>query len=407
MTQSAAHPRLSHAANRLDGARAVAAAAALVAVMYMGSTLLTPLYPLYRKSYGLDVIALTLLYSVYVIGNLTALLLLGRLSDQVGRRPVALGAMALAAASMLGFLFAASPAWLFAARIGSGLAIGLAAGTAAAWIAELIGGKSREEAATLATAANFFGIAAGPVVAGVLAQYAPSPERLPFVAYLVFLAACAAAVAMARETVERPARRLSLKPRLGVPADIRVAFISPAVSIFGAMALVGFYAALMPTLLIEALRETNIAVGGAIVAIMFLAAAAAIFATRRVAARAAMLRGLGLMAPSVALLVAAQAARSMPLVLGGAVLSGLAAALGYRGSLQVVNGLAPADRRAEVVSTYFLAGFAGNALPVIGVGLITAAAGSLAADAAFAALIAAFALAALGLELKRGAKRAG
>jgi hypothetical protein len=44
--------------------------------------------------------------------------------------------------------------------------------------------------------------------------------------------------------------------------------------------------------------------------------------------------------------------------------------LGYRGSLEAATVIAPADRRAEVVSAYFVCGFTGNAVPVIGVGVI-------------------------------------
>ena len=400
MSRSATHPGATDADARLQGSGAIAAAGALIAVMFMGSTLLTPLYALYRRDYGLSIIAITLLYAVYVVGNLVAVLFLGRLSDQLGRRKVALGAMALAAISALGFLLASGPAWLFGARIVSGLSVGLAAGAGAAWIAELIGGKDRAPAATVATAANFFGIVAGPILAGVLAQYAPWPTRLSFVAYLALLIAVAIAVSQARETVDAEGGELELTPRLGVPKGKRVVFIPPAVSVFGAMALVGFYAALIPSV-VEALGQTNLAVGGAIASLMFLAGAVTILATRKASSRMAMLWGLGLMAPSVALLAGAQAVRSMPLTLAGAVLSGIAAAVGYRGSLQVVNELAPADQRAEVVSSYYVAAFAGNALPVIGVGVITAkASASIAADV-FAVVIAAFAIAALVLELLR------
>jgi len=404
MGRTATHPGRNHAEARLAGPGALAAAGALIGVMFMGSTLLTPLYPLYRRDYGLSIIAITLLYSVYVVGNLVAVLFLGRLSDQVGRRKVALGAMALAALSAVGFLFADGAAWLFGARIVSGLSVGLAAGAGAAWIAELIGGKDRAPAATVATAANFFGIAVGPILAGLLAQYAAWPTRLPFVAYLGLLAVVAPAIALARETVDARGARLELKPRLGVPADKRVAFIPPAVSVFGAMALVGFYAALIPTV-VEALGQTNLAVGGAIAAVMFLAGGLTILATQTVSARLAMLWGLGLMAPSVALLALAEAARSMPLTIAGAVLGGVAAALGYRGSLQVANELAPADKRAELVSSYFVAAFAGNALPVIGVGVLTARASASLAAAVFAVVIGAFAIGALALELVRTRQR--
>ena len=67
------------------------------------------------------------------------------------------------------------------------------------------------------------------------------------------------------------------------------------------------------------------------------------------------------------------------------------AALGYRGSLQVVDQIAPEDRRAEVVSSYFVCCFIGNALPVIGVGVISAYAGMSFASTIFAGMIVLFA----------------
>jgi predicted MFS family arabinose efflux permease len=84
-----------------------------IGMLYAGSTLLTPLYRLYREAFGFSPLTLTLIYSAYVLGNLTALLLLGRLSDQLGRRAVNLGAVAIGALATVLFLFASSPAWLF------------------------------------------------------------------------------------------------------------------------------------------------------------------------------------------------------------------------------------------------------------------------------------------------------
>ena len=62
----------------------------------MGSTLLTPLYLIYRRMFGFSEVTLTLIYAVYVVGNLAALFFFGRLSDQIGRRRTSLPAIALA-----------------------------------------------------------------------------------------------------------------------------------------------------------------------------------------------------------------------------------------------------------------------------------------------------------------------
>jgi len=108
-----------------------------------------------------------------------------------------------------------------------------------------------------------------------------------------------------------------------------------------------------------------------------------------------MLLALALMLPSVALIVAAQLATSMALLIVATAACAIAAGLGYRGSLQVTNQIAPPNRRAQIVSSYLICAFAGNALPVIGVGVISTFAGPVTASLAFAATIVIFAATAL------------
>jgi hypothetical protein len=93
------------------------------------------------------------------------------------------------------------------------------------------------------------------------------------------------------------------------------------------------------------------------------------------------------------------------LLLLGTALSGVSGALGYRGSLQVVNQIAPADQRAGVSSVYFIVCFIGNSLPVIAVAALTRAFNSLVADSVFAATLAALALAALAVATRTNPAR--
>ncbi|MEF0942453.1 MFS transporter [Rhizobium sp. BR 362] len=146
---------------------AVGAVAAELAIIFIGATLPTPLYPLYRTAFSFSGLVLTLIYAVYVFGNLVALLILGRLSDQIGRKSITLPAIAFGIASTILFAFASSVTWLFAARILSGIATGLAAGAATAWIAELSAGKNKLPTAKIASAANFAGLAVAPLASGL------------------------------------------------------------------------------------------------------------------------------------------------------------------------------------------------------------------------------------------------
>jgi MFS family permease len=380
----------------------------MVGVMFMGSTLLTPLYSMYRESFHFSPFVLTLLYSAYVVGNLGALLFFGRLSDQIGRRPVALGACLLALLATTLFFVARGTSWLFVARILSGFAIGLASGAGAAWLAELDRNHDRGHAALVVTSANFGGLALGPLVCGFLAQYAPWPLRLPFVVQAAALALVIAVVRYTPETVRSESDRrteLQLSPRLGVPRTILWEFVPPAVTVFWTMALIGFYCALLPSLLSERLHATNHAIGGTVVFWLFAVAVAGVVLSRQMESHAAMRLGLALLVPSVAMVEIAQGLRSMPILLVATTLTGVASALGYRGSLQVINAISPDDRRAEVVSCYYLIGFVGNSLPVIGLGLLASALGSVRAGATFAATISAFTIGALVLERRHARAR--
>jgi MFS family permease len=397
---SADTSRLDRSQWRIELSRtaATAAVAIMIGALFAGSTVVTPLYIMYKQAFGFSQVSLTLIYAVYVVGNLCGLLLFGRLSDQVGRRPMALAGTVLAIIGTFVFLFARGIGALYLGRILSGLAISIGAGTGTAWLAELTDEGSKSRATVIATSANFAGLGVGALVAGMLAEYLPWPLHVPYMVYLLTLLVVVVLVLMVPETVttSRPSlRKLSVRPRISVPPEIRTQFVAPAVTGFGSLALVGFYAALLPSLLADQLHVTNHATAGAIFLELAVVVAATILATRSLSSRTSMLLALALMLPSVALLVGAQLAASMTVLIIATAVCAVAAGLGYRGSLQVTNQIAPQDRRAEIVSSYFICAFAGNALPVIGIGVISTFAGPIAASSAFAATIVVFALLAL------------
>ena len=367
----------------LSGKSGMWVAGAVLALVFVGSTLPTSLYDFYQSELHFSEITLTLIYSAYVAGTLLTLLFVGRISDQIGRRPAALAGLALAAASMLVFVAKIAIAVLFVARFLTGLAVGLAAGAATAWIAELDPRKNVEHSTSVAVGSNLFGLALGPLLALIA---------------LVALLPMAFAVAKVRETVKQSDHRaseISLRPRIGVPQESRARFFAPALTGFGIFALGGFYAALTPGLLRGPLSQTNRAVVGLVIFEFFTAGAAAIALTPRMRSKASMLAGLALLVPSLALVVMSGMVRSLPLVVVATALGGVALAFGYRGSLEVVNQIAPDDRRAEIVSTYLLFCYTGTSLPVIGVGIVSQLVSPPIAHIAFAITIALFALGAL------------
>jgi MFS family permease len=379
--------------------RGIAAVAVMIGAAFLGSTVITPLYALYEREFHFSNVTLTLIYAVYVTGNLVALLLFGRLSDQMGRKKVAVAAMLLAVGSVLLFSFAQNTAWLYAGRILGGLAVGIASGTGTAWLVELYGAERRSAATVMATASNMTGIAIGPLIGGLLAQYAPDPLTLPFVVnVLIIVVAVIMILVFPAETVQHRVRsigELDLRPRVGVPSDIRAAFVPPVVSAFATFALAGFYFALIPSMLREALHNSNNAVAGSVVFEMVAIAVVVMIVTRELDGRVSMLAGLFGLVPAAGLLVTAQLLGSMLLLLVASALVGIVFGLGYRGGLQVVNAIAPSDRRAEVASAYFIGCFSGNSIPVIGVGALSTLYSLNVASSALAGMVVLLAIVAL------------
>jgi MFS family permease len=380
----------------------------VLTLVFMGATLPSPLYVIYRDELHFSQLTLTLIYAVYFAGAMATAFFLGRISDQIGRRVAIFAAIAVSIGASLVFIFADSLEMLFIGRLLSGFALPLASGAGTAWIVELC--EDRCTAASLSAGAILAGLGLGALISGTLAEYSTEPLVFPFIALVSLALAAAMIVWLLPETVKHPVRRLSeisLRPRIGVPRSIIGAFVAPAVTVFASFALLGFYSALAPSLLQRSLEVQSHAIGGAVIFELYAAAVLVLALTHWLGARAAMLCGLALLIPSLVLLVVAFQSRSLQLLLVGAALGGGAAALGYRGSLQIVNQIAPENRRAELVSTYLMFCYAGVSLPVVGIGLLSVLETPALAEAIFAVVIAVFALMAIAVDVRNSRLNTG
>jgi MFS family permease len=291
--------------NGIRGDAAAWIVAAEVAVIYILSTLPTPIYVIYRQQFHFSEIVLTLIYAAYVIGTVTTMFFLGRLSDQIGRRPVVLISLGIAAASAIVFLFANATVWLFPARILSGLAIAFASGASGAWIVELQTRQDTTFATQITIGANLLGLGIGPFIAGLLAQYAQWPLRFCYVIFLFLLVPTVILIWMSQETLNapRPLAHASIWPRLGVPRQIHGPFIPPAITAFATFSVLGFYTALIPSLLAQSLQNKNHAVAGIVVAELFFIGTVVVGFTGKLRSQKGMLLSLVLLVPSVGLLI--------------------------------------------------------------------------------------------------------
>lgn len=180
------------------------ASIASVFILFMAaSSAPSPLYVIYQHEWSFSATTLTTVFAVYVVGMIGALLVLGALSDHIGRRPVLASAIALEAVAMVLFIVADDVSILLTARFVQGVATGAAMTTLGATLVDLNPPHAPHRAGVITGAAPTFGLGLGALGCGVLAEYGPHPTRLVYVLLLAALVLAGLLVALIPETAQR------------------------------------------------------------------------------------------------------------------------------------------------------------------------------------------------------------
>lgn len=249
----------------------------LVASVYTlamaGGTLPIPLYPLWAPQMGFGPFTTTLIFAIYALGVVVALMAFASLSDHTGRRPMMVAAVAVIAISTVLFLLATDVPMLLVARFLFGLATGVLAATATAALSELAGSEGSGRASAISTAASMGGLGLGALSAGTLARWGMDPTHLVFWIYLALLVPALLAIIVVPETVvERRRPVLTLRRPTLPTASGRGEFIRSAALVFAAFAVTGLFSSLVPSFLRSRLHIDDIAVIAGEVSLLFLVA---------------------------------------------------------------------------------------------------------------------------------------
>jgi MFS family permease len=360
--------------------------AGAVFILLLDGNLPTPLYAVYRERFGFSGTELTLIFAIYAMALIPSLLVFGQLSDRVGRGRVIAGGMGAAAVGLLLLALAQSIAWLFVARAVQGLALGATVGTAAAALVELEPEGDHSRAALATVLGQSGGSAAGPLVAGVLAQWAPAPRQLSYVVGIVLAVAAGLAVLRIDEPREPSAEWRLQRPR--VPEDARGPFARATLTGASVWAIGALFLSVVPSYAAKLLDTSDLALLGAISAIMLAVAclAQALCVRGAMTPTRAQPLGLVLLVAGIAALVLAFPAHSLALVLVAGLLAGAGLGLGFFGSQAQVNAIAPSDRRGEVTAAFITGTYLGVIVTVIATGVLSDAI-SLATAVAIAGIV--------------------
>jgi predicted MFS family arabinose efflux permease len=331
----------------------------------------SPLYVVYQQRFGFSATTLTAIFAVYSLALLVTMIPAGTLSDQIGRRPVILGAIALQAVAMVLFLLADGTAMLFAARIVQGVASGAALGTLNAALVDFQPvGSARGP--LIGSLAQTIGLALGAVGSGALVQLGVAPLRLVYWVQLAALALAAVVILLAvPETIIASATRVRLQFRVRVPLEARHPFTALAPGLIAGWALTGLFLSLGPSLALVLLHSHSHVIGGLLPATFFFLSAPASVATRNWSGRLAVLSGTLLLAAGALVTLAGIRTSSPVLLFGGSAVVGLGFGPAFVGTLRTLAPLASPSARGGLFAAVFVVSYLALAVPAVLAGLAT------------------------------------
>jgi MFS family permease len=380
---------------------AFAAIAAIFLTFMAASAAPSPLYVVYQQQWGFSAGTLTVVFAVYVAGMVASLLVLGGLSDHVGRRPVLAAAVALEAVALLLFLTAGNVTMLLLARLLQGIATGAAMTTLGTTLVDLDPPHAPGRAGLFNGLAPVTGLAVGALGCGALVQFAPQPTHLVYAVLLLGMAAAAVVVAWMPETsARRPGGAASLVPRLGVPPRLRADVLALAPIIVASWALGGLYLSLGPSVAAGLFGLHNHLVGGLVVTLLCGTGAISTYLFRKQPpTRVLTVAGVLLLAGTLISLLGVGVARAS--VGGvGTVVSGVGFGAAVLASFGTLAGLAAPSERGELLAVALVIAYVAFSIPAVVAGVATGVFGLHAVALVYGLVVAA--LGGLALLAQRG-----
>ena len=335
-----------------------------------GTNIPASLYTLYRQEWGLSSGMITLVFAIYAFTVIPAIIVAGQLSDQIGRKKVLIPGILFSLIGTACFTVANGLGMLLIARLFQGLSVGILNGVAVAALTELDEKRDKKKTALICALAVTLGNAIGPILSGLLGDFAPFPLRLSYYVHLLFILPCFAALFFMNEHARPGLQPVKLKKPY-VPKSMVKAFILASFTSFIAWSVISMFMSLIPSNLSSFTHVTSLTVSGIVVALGLIAAAVNQILLKQFSLRTMISVGYILLALGLILLVITIAAKSLTLLLISAVLIGGGNGPAYAGSLALINERSPAKIKGNIVSTFFVITYLGVSLPVIGLGFLS------------------------------------
>lgn len=385
---------------------AFAVASAALLATFLSSGVPVPLYNMFRVSDGITDGDLALTTVTYLGFTALSLLVLGRVSNHLGRRPTVIAALLCAVAGCAVMTQVHSLPVLLAARMLQGLACGLASTAAGAFV---IDSAPRVRApwlpAVVTSSAPPFAIPLGALVSGTLAQFAPHPRTLTLVLTATVLGVLVVLVAACPETVERrPGALASLLPRVHVPAGAGRVLAAAGCALVATWSFTGFYQAFSPGITADYFHSDSALVISLVFAsVVILAPIGGTVAGRFRAITGFRIGVVVFLVAAAAIMASLHAGAIVPFLVLSAVAGVAQGAANGSGMRAVLGDVEPAGR-AGTLATMYLISYSGAAIPGLVAGRLSTSMALPDIGIGYVVLAAVAGLAALGLARSRAGR---
>ena len=366
----------------------------------------TALWPLFEAHDDFGTTVVTIAFAAMVVGAAASFLTFGHLSDRLGRRTIIVPALLVGLAGVIIITVWQSLPGLLVGRFVNGIGVGLMASTATAYLSDLYSearpdrrGSARP--ALIATAANLGGLAMGPILAGLLAQFAPDPLVMPFALLGVGMLVFAILTGLSPETVRRMKRDALRKPRIAFRPGRASVFTIGAATGLVAFAVFGLFSAVgaIVTGQVLGLHAPLIAAASPFAVFVSSAISQLLLGARPlrfVITTGSIVLAIGLILTTVTLFVP-----TLWMFLVGAVLAGAGGGLLFKAGLTLTVMSAVESSRAGVLALFFAIVYLGMGIPAVLFSFVVAALGLPVAMIYFSAVFGVGAFVVLGIQRRR------
>jgi MFS family permease len=343
----------------------------------MGTALISPLYALYKEAWQLQTSDISLIYVIYMGGALCGLLFLGRLPDRLGFRPMMVFGLTLALIGTAVSLIAWNMASLNVGRFVVGVASSMVTTSATLGLSRLSRSGNTQHVAMMTGFLMAFGFGLGPLLGGIVGQWAPAPLIIAYIPTL-FLGALGLTALCRLELPDnaraKPGARLrwrDIVPTLTWPERATSkAFVLTCCLPFLAFGVFGLYASMAPLFLDKLVPWHGPVVSGTTIALILFSSAIVQVMSARMPTHWCGAVGLISLVASNAILMVNLGAGSVVLFASGVLLTALGHGMTMLAGMSMVNYLATSNNRSGLLATYLVAGYVGSMVPMMGIGWI-------------------------------------